>query len=107
MADEVIITRSDAVAYVTLNRPEVRNALDRAVIATLTSTFSDLARDENLRLVVLAGQGSVFCGGADIKYMRESLDWTAQENLDDALRLSVMFHAINACPVPVIAKIQG
>ncbi|HXM18024.1 MAG TPA: enoyl-CoA hydratase-related protein [Candidatus Tumulicola sp.] len=105
--ETVVLTREGPIARVTLNRPEVRNALDQPAIAALTKIFTDLAGDDALRLVVLDGAGSVFCGGADIKYMQASLAWSQQENFDDALRLSHMFRAINECPVPVLAKVQG
>lgn len=107
MPDPVTITRSGPVAIVTLNRPEVRNALDQPSIAALTTIFEQLAGDDDLRLVQLAGAGPIFCGGADINYMQQSLGWSDDENIEDALRLARMFHSVNACPVPVIASIQG
>src|ERR1700687_443627 len=107
MPDPVTLVRDGAVARVTLNRPEVRTAPDQPSTAALTTIFTDLGKDDTLRLVVLAGEGLMFCGGADINYMGASLDWSAEENLADALRLSGMFHAINVCPAPVIAKVKG
>ncbi|HXW51123.1 MAG TPA: enoyl-CoA hydratase-related protein [Candidatus Acidoferrales bacterium] len=107
MPDPVISSRERNVARVKLNRPEVRNALDTAAIATLTQLFLDFARDDTLRAVVLEGEGAIFCGGADIRYMRASLELSEQQNFEDALRLSDMFAAIDACPCPTIAKVQG
>ena len=103
--DPVIVSSEGPILQVTLNRPEVRNALDQDVIAALTKTFTDVV--PGTRVVVLQGAGSVFCGGADINYMRSSLEWTEEENVADALRLSHMFRAINDCHVPVIAGAQG
>ena len=107
MAESVTLTREGAVARVILNRPRVRNALDRGAIDLLTQIFEYLSHDAALRLVVLSGEGQVFCGGADIHYMRHSLAWSAEENLEDAQRLSGMFRSIDRCAVPVIARIHG
>ena len=107
MAESVTLTRERSVARVTLNRPHVRNALDGPAIALLTQIFDYLSHDEALRLVILSGEGAVFCGGADIGYMRSSLDWSAEENFEDAQRLSGMFRGIDRCAVPVIAQIHG
>jgi methylglutaconyl-CoA hydratase len=105
---EPVLTISDgSVTRVRLNRPEVRNALDPAMIAALTEVFLRLAHDESLRAVILEGEGAIFCGGADIKYMRATLDLSEEENLHDALRLSDMFAAIDDCPCATLAKVQG
>lgn len=107
MAESVTLTREGAVARVILNRPRLRNALDRGAIALLTQIFEYLSHDEALRLVVLSGEGQAFCGGADVNYMRMSLDWSDEENFEDAQRLSGMFRNIDRCAVPVVAKIHG
>ncbi len=107
MNQSVIVSGDDRVARVRLDRPEVRNAIDTEVIAQLTSIFRDFAKRESLRAVVLQGQGAIFCGGADIKYMRATLDLSEEQNVEDALRLSDMFAAIDDCPAPTIAAVQG
>jgi methylglutaconyl-CoA hydratase len=98
---------SDGVARVTLARPGVRNAFNADVIAELHAAFGRIAQAGDVRAVVLAGEGSVFCGGADINWMRASLDLSVEENAADAQRMSDMFRAIDACPRPVIGRIQG
>lgn len=95
------------VARVTLARSEVRNAFNADMIAELTSCFATLARDEELRAVVLAGQGKAFCAGADINWMRSSVDATVEENREDARRMAAMFETIDECPVPVVGRVQG
>ncbi len=95
------------VAQVRLNRPDVRNALDSDLIEQLGSTFERLSADPAVRAIVLSGEGKVFCGGADVVMMRESLELTREENVAGAHALSVMFRAIDGCPKPVIAKIHG
>ena len=101
------VERTGAVARVTFNRPDVRNALDARTIAELTACFHALADDSALRAVILAGSGAAFSGGADINYMRAGLELGEEENEADALRLSDMFAAIDECPVPVVARVHG
>ena len=101
------ITVEQEVARVTLARPNVRNAFDAALIGELHDTFERLSKDPLVRVVVLAGEGSVFCGGADIHWMRGALDLSYDENLVDAERMSDMFRAIDRCPKPVIGRVQG
>ena len=98
---------ADGVARVTLNRPDVRNAFNANVIAELRAAFERIAAADDVRVVVLAGEGKVFCGGADVNWMRESLDLSFEANAIDAERMSDMFRAIDNCPRPVIARIQG
>lgn len=95
------------VAYVRLDRPEVRNALNDELIEQLRSTFERLSADSSVRAVVLSGEGKVFCGGADVEMMRASLELSRDENLAGARALSKMYRAIDACPKPVVAKVHG
>ena len=95
----------DNVLRVTLARPEQRNAFDAALIRELTEAFSDVGDD--VRAVVLSGEGSSFCAGADVEWQRASIELTFEENVEDALRLYRMLEAIDACPAPVVARVQG
>src|SRR6058998_1463811 len=85
-------------------RPERRNAFDASLIAELTDAFADVG---DARLVVLAGDGPSFSAGADVEWMRSSVELTYDENVADALRLRAMLDAIDGCPAPVIARVQG
>lgn len=107
MSETVVVSFAASVSRVRLNRPDVRNALDAGTIASLTRVFRDLHGRDDIRVVVLEGAGAVFCGGADIKYMRSALDLTQAQNREDALRLSDMFAAIDSCPAPTVARVQG
>ena len=107
MAESIHLTVSDGVARVTLARPEVRNAFNAEVIEQLHEVFTRITAADDVRAVVLAGEGKVFCGGADINWMRASLDLTFEANVADAERMSDMFRAIDNCPKPVIGKIHG
>ena len=97
------------IARVTLARPEVHNAFDATVIAELRSTFAALAREDAaaLRAVILAGDGPSFCAGADIAWMRAAMTLDVEGNEQDAMAMAEMFEAIDACPAPVIVRVQG
>jgi methylglutaconyl-CoA hydratase len=106
-SEAVRVFRDGAVAHVVLARPEVRNALNAEAIATLRRSFDELAADTSVRAIVLSGEGKSFCGGADIAWMRASLELDAEGNLEDARAMSRMFRTIDRCPKPTIAKIHG
>ena len=89
---------------VTLARPERRNAFDAELIRELTEAFADVG---DARAVVLAGDGTSFCAGADVEWQRASIDLTLDENVEDALRLHRMLAAVDGCPAPVVARVQG
>ena len=95
------------VVRISLSRPESHNALDHTVIGELTRAFDGLAESEDVRVVVLAGEGPSFCAGADVGYMRDTADLSYEENLEDARRLAAMFRAVDECPKPVVAKVRG
>lgn len=93
-------------AIVTLNRPKVRNALNEEMLQELTHCFHTLAQNNHLRVVVLRGQGDVFCAGADIHWMQKSIDLSWNENHQDARKLADMLDTLNRCPIPVIASVH-
>ncbi len=101
------ITHQQGVATVTLNRPDVRNAFNDALIAALTQAFAALGQDASVRCIVLAAQGKAFCAGADLNWMRAMADYTHAQNVADAQGLADMLHTIYACPKPTIARVQG
>ncbi len=96
-----------AVARVTLARPEVRNAFNEVVIAELTAAFRALDADDTVRAVILAADGSAFCAGADLNWMRRMAGYSREENLVDAAALAEMLRSIAACRKPTIARVQG
>ncbi len=112
MTEDLLIERTGpggVVARVTLNRPEVHNAFNAQLIGALRACFRRLDDEppEKLRVVVLAGTGSSFCAGADVSWMRASLGLSREENEQDAMVMAEMYDAIDRCPVPVIARVQG
>jgi methylglutaconyl-CoA hydratase len=98
------IERDGDVLRVTLARPETRNAFDASLIAELAAAFVDVGK---ARAVVLAGDGPSFCAGADIEWMRASVDLDYDANVADANALRGMLEAIDRCPAPVVARVQG
>ena len=108
MAYEHLITqRTGSVERLTLNRPEVRNAFNEAMLAELTAWAKETAGDPGVRAVVLSGAGPVFCAGADATWMAKTVEKTRDENVTDARFAAEMFRSIDELPVPVIAGIQG
>jgi methylglutaconyl-CoA hydratase len=104
---QVQINVVGAVATVTLNRPEVRNAFNDAVILEITAAFRDLGARADVRCIVLAANGIAFCAGADLNWMRSMADYTHEQNVADASRLAEMMRNVYECPKPTIARIQG
>lgn len=102
--DGLRVERDGPVLRVTIAKPERRNAFDAELIAALHEAFSDVG---DARAVLLAGEGESFCAGADIEWQRSAIDLSFDENVDDAMRLFAMVQAIDACPAPVVARIQG
>lgn len=101
----LIVDQRGTVLSIRLNRPDVRNAFDDSLIAELTRAFRDVPAD--IRALVLSGEGKVFCAGGDLNWMRRTADYSEEENLRDAKALADLFLAVDECPCPVIAKVQG
>ena len=99
--------RNGRTATVQLNRPEMRNAFNEHSIAELTDAFRTLGADGEVRAIVLAAQGTAFCVGADLNWMKKMAAYTHEENRADAAQLAEMLYAIHTCPKPIVAKVQG
>jgi methylglutaconyl-CoA hydratase len=109
MADEqpVLYSVEGAVARITLNRPEKRNALNAAVIAGVKESLGQAAADERVRAIVIAGAGKDFCSGADLSALRQIAQASVDENAEDARSLLDLFVLIRQIPVPVVAAVTG
>jgi methylglutaconyl-CoA hydratase len=103
------VTRDGPFARVTLDRPEVRNALNAELIGELRATFEMLAAEgpDASRGVVLDGAGQVFCAGADVDWMRSAVGLGVEDNERDAAALHTMLTTIDRCPAPVVARVHG
>jgi methylglutaconyl-CoA hydratase len=95
------------IATVTLQRPEVHNAMNAQVIEELMKAFLELSCDERLHAIVLTGDGPSFSAGADINAMRGVANFTEEQNLNDALHLADLLYIVNTFPCPVVARVNG
>lgn len=103
----LITSIANHVGRITLNRPDVRNAFNDDVIAELTEVFQTMGASPDVRCIVLAAEGSAFCAGADLNWMRRMADYSYDENITDAGKLAEMLRVIATCPKPTIARVQG
>jgi methylglutaconyl-CoA hydratase len=106
MTREIDLEQDGPVLSVWLNRPEVRNAFTPTMIAALRECFTGPACASSVRVVLLGGEGGVFCAGADLEWMQASARMSTQENYTDALGLAQMLAALDACPCPVVCRVQ-
>ena len=97
----------NAIALITLNRPEVHNAFDETLIRELTDALRVSEADETVRAVVLLGAGESFCAGADLNWMRKMAGFSRAQNLADARVLTTMLSTLNALSKPTIARVHG
>jgi methylglutaconyl-CoA hydratase len=101
------VEKKDGVARVILDRPELRNAFDDALIKQLHDAFVALGKDDAVRVVVLAGNGPAFCAGADLNWMKRMAKYGYAENLADAEALALMLATLDRLPKPTIARVHG
>ena len=95
------------VGMIRMNRPEVRNAFNETMVAELMQAFQAADADEDVRAVVLAGQGPAFCAGADLNWMKKIAGYGLEENRADALRLATMLNTIYMMKKPTVARVHG
>jgi methylglutaconyl-CoA hydratase len=101
------IQMGQGVAVIWLARPEVRNAFDETMIGELTSAFDALERDATVHAVVLAGQGKVFCAGADLDWMKRMKGMSREENQADAMQFATMLNRLYTLQKPTVARVHG
>jgi len=103
MADDVLCSIQDGIATLTLNRPEKRNAINSAMMASLTAHFDDLEHHRDVRVVVVRGAGTVFCSGRDLREMGQ------QQSAEGAAQTGVveLFHQLETLRHPTIAMVHG
>jgi methylglutaconyl-CoA hydratase len=98
-------TDARGVAWITLARPERKNAFDAQVIAELIASVGQV--DPASRAVVLASEGDTFCAGADLGWMKSMVDYGLEQNIADSRALARMFEALDDLPMPLLARVQG
>jgi methylglutaconyl-CoA hydratase len=109
MSEQSILMAVDerGVATLTMNRPELHNAFDDALISALTAELKRLGDDDRVRVVQLAGSGKSFSAGADLGWMRRMAGYTREQNLADAQALAELMQTLNSLPKPTVALVQG
>ena len=107
MSEILLVEKRDQVAYVTLNRPQIRNAFDETLIAELGRALAELDADATVRAVVLGGAGTAFCAGADLNWMKRMSGYGYDQNLADARALASMLKTLDRMSKPTIARVHG
>jgi methylglutaconyl-CoA hydratase len=107
MGFQHILVAKGPVSGVTLNRPDVRNAMSDLTLRELTAAFIELGRDPSVRAIVVRGEGKDFCAGADIEWMRRAGTLKAAQGKKDARLLAEMCRAVSECPCPVLVRAHG
>jgi len=97
----------EGIVFITINRPEKKNAFDAATIAALHEAFETLHGADHVRLVFLRGAGGTFSAGADLGWMRDAADWSEGDNRDDAMGLAKMLKALHEVPALTVALVEG
>ncbi len=105
--ETLVCTQKDDTLTVMLNRPDVHNAMNEALMRELTACFKELAHDTTIRTVILTGNGKSFCAGADLSWMKQMVHFSQEENRKDSRFLLEMYETIHSCPKPVIGRVNG
>jgi len=108
MEDEVLFTiDEDKIAWITLNRPEVHNALNDTTLQKLMGYLRTVYEDNSVRALIVSGKGESFCSGADLRWMERASKFTEAENVEDANLLSSVLYSFKTLPMPVITYVHG
>lgn len=100
-------SRTDNIAIIKLNRPEVKNALNPALIDLLSEELIKLKNENNIKVIIITGAGNTFCSGADLNWLGDVAEYTYQENYDESVKFINLLNLINTHPKPIIAKVNG
>lgn len=107
MTASIRLDRHGAIATLVLDRPQIHNAFDDALIAEMTAALESLTDDSGVRALVLTGAGATFSAGADLNWMRRMAQASTEENRDDALRLAKLLRTLQFFPKPTLARVNG
>ena len=102
-----IDSTADGVVFVTINRPQKKNAFDAATIAALHEAFETLHGADRVRIVFIRGAGGTFSAGADLNWMRDAAGWSEADNRTDAMGLARMLKALHDVPALTVAVVEG
>jgi methylglutaconyl-CoA hydratase len=105
--ETIIFSKENKIARVIFNRSEVHNAFNSQMIGEIDDAFKKIKSDDSARVVILTGEGKSFCAGADINWMREIIDYSYEQNLEESLQLAEVLYRIYTLPKPTIALVNG
>jgi len=105
--EQVTLSIKNRLAYITLNRPEKRNALNSEMVSALLEKLEVARQSADTKIVILRANGDAFCAGADLAYLKSMQTATFEENLADSLHLKNLFQTIYEFPKVVIAQVEG
>jgi methylglutaconyl-CoA hydratase len=103
----LVYTKINDVATVSLNRPDVHNAMNEELMTELTQSFKEISLDDSTSVIILTGSGKSFCAGADLTWMKRMVHYSRTENKKDSALLLAMYETIDSCPKPIIGRING
>lgn len=103
----LIVKNTHQVLDVRLHRPDKRNALNAEMVQELTDTFQQAVQQKDVRVILLSGVGKNFCAGADLNEMRQTKNYSFEQNLTQARQLYDMFESVYNCPLPVVCQAHG
>ena len=107
MGQYLEVVKDRHIIRMTLNRADKHNAFNADFIQEITDAFREANGDKTARCVYVEANGPSFCAGADLNWMKESKDFSREQNIEDAEKLFDMFEAVRSCELPVIAKVHG
>ncbi|KEO75123.1 enoyl-CoA hydratase/isomerase family protein [Anditalea andensis] len=107
MTEQILTEIRDRIGYITLNRPEKRNALNAEMVRELKAALISMLEEETAKVIVIKAEGKIFCSGADLEYLRSLQLYTFEENLEDSRNLKDLFYLIYTAPKIIIAQVQG
>jgi methylglutaconyl-CoA hydratase len=105
--ETILVERGNESVRISLNRPRVHNAFNAVMIRELREAFGAAGTDPAVRIVVLTGIGESFCAGADLNWMREIIQYSFEQNLEESLAIADLLEAIYTLPKPTIARVNG
>jgi len=101
------VTEDNKLLTISLNRPDVHNAMNEKLMKELTACFKKYRKKEDIRVIILTGEGKSFCAGADLNWMKKMVNYSKEGNIKDSNLLLELYEAIYNCPKPVIAWVNG
>jgi methylglutaconyl-CoA hydratase len=107
MSNVVEWQQDESVVTIALNRPDSHNAFTPEMMTALHEQFMTAAAREDVRVIVLTGNGRSFCAGADLAFMRSAADYTFEQNVADGQAIFDLMRAVDECPKPVVGRVNG